>query len=188
MRVLGIDPGSETLGWGVVEGEGLKYRLVGFRHGQIFAEREFFQACFENRKRCRRSYRKISARCHLGRRSVFCNERKGRSKTRTSARRSSVSRRESRVSKSPNTVRASSNKRSSATAMPKNIRCKKWSCTPQNENRASTARRGGRTRQRHLSLSSRRSAKQNQQGDFEKIVSKNRIAYHFSSNEFADRK
>lgn len=30
MRVLGIDPGSETLGWGVVEGEGLKYTLVDF--------------------------------------------------------------------------------------------------------------------------------------------------------------
>ncbi len=30
MRVLGIDPGSETLGWGVIEGEGLKYTLVDF--------------------------------------------------------------------------------------------------------------------------------------------------------------
>ncbi|MBX3245249.1 MAG: crossover junction endodeoxyribonuclease RuvC [Acidobacteria bacterium] len=30
MRVLGIDPGSETLGWGVVEGTGSKYALVEF--------------------------------------------------------------------------------------------------------------------------------------------------------------
>ena len=30
MRVLGIDPGSETLGWGVVEGAGAKYKLVDF--------------------------------------------------------------------------------------------------------------------------------------------------------------
>lgn len=30
MRVLGIDPGSETLGWGVVEGSGSKYALVEF--------------------------------------------------------------------------------------------------------------------------------------------------------------
>lgn len=30
MKVLGIDPGSETLGWGVVEGESLKYKLVDF--------------------------------------------------------------------------------------------------------------------------------------------------------------
>ncbi|HNU08890.1 MAG TPA: crossover junction endodeoxyribonuclease RuvC [Pyrinomonadaceae bacterium] len=30
MRVLGIDPGSETLGWGIVEGEKLKYSLVDF--------------------------------------------------------------------------------------------------------------------------------------------------------------
>lgn len=30
MRVLGIDPGSETLGWGVVEGKGSKYVLVDF--------------------------------------------------------------------------------------------------------------------------------------------------------------
>ena len=30
MRVLGIDPGSETLGWGIVEGSGLKYTVVEF--------------------------------------------------------------------------------------------------------------------------------------------------------------
>ena len=30
MRVLGIDPGSETLGWGVVESIGSKYGLVDF--------------------------------------------------------------------------------------------------------------------------------------------------------------
>ena len=30
MKVLGIDPGSETLGWGVVEGTGLKYGLIDF--------------------------------------------------------------------------------------------------------------------------------------------------------------
>ena len=30
MKVLGIDPGSETLGWGVVDGSGLKYTLVDF--------------------------------------------------------------------------------------------------------------------------------------------------------------
>lgn len=30
MRVLGIDPGSETLGWGIVEGVGNKYSLVDF--------------------------------------------------------------------------------------------------------------------------------------------------------------
>ena len=28
MRVLGIDPGSQTTGWGVVEGDGRKYSLV----------------------------------------------------------------------------------------------------------------------------------------------------------------
>lgn len=30
MRVLGIDPGSETLGWGILEGSGLKYSLIDF--------------------------------------------------------------------------------------------------------------------------------------------------------------
>jgi crossover junction endodeoxyribonuclease RuvC len=30
MKVLGIDPGSETLGWGVVEGSGLKYQLIDY--------------------------------------------------------------------------------------------------------------------------------------------------------------
>jgi crossover junction endodeoxyribonuclease RuvC len=30
VRVLGIDPGSQTTGWGVVEGDGRRYRLVDF--------------------------------------------------------------------------------------------------------------------------------------------------------------
>lgn len=30
MRVLGIDPGSETTGWGVVEGEARRYRLIEY--------------------------------------------------------------------------------------------------------------------------------------------------------------
>jgi crossover junction endodeoxyribonuclease RuvC len=30
MRVLGIDPGSQTTGWGVVEGDGRKYSLVEY--------------------------------------------------------------------------------------------------------------------------------------------------------------
>jgi len=30
MRVLGIDPGSQTTGWGVVEGDSRRYRLVDF--------------------------------------------------------------------------------------------------------------------------------------------------------------
>ncbi len=30
MRVLGIDPGSETTGWGVIDGDGPRYHLVEF--------------------------------------------------------------------------------------------------------------------------------------------------------------
>lgn len=30
MRVLGIDPGSETTGWGVVEGDGRRYQLIEY--------------------------------------------------------------------------------------------------------------------------------------------------------------
>ena len=30
MRVLGIDPGSQTTGWGVVEGDGRRYKLIDF--------------------------------------------------------------------------------------------------------------------------------------------------------------
>ena len=30
MRVLGIDPGSQTMGWGVVEGDGRRYGLVAY--------------------------------------------------------------------------------------------------------------------------------------------------------------
>ena len=30
MRVLGIDPGSQTTGWGIVEGDGRKYSLIDF--------------------------------------------------------------------------------------------------------------------------------------------------------------
>lgn len=43
MRVLGIDPGSETTGWGVVEGDGRRYQLIEF--GTIKASpRERFAA------------------------------------------------------------------------------------------------------------------------------------------------
>jgi crossover junction endodeoxyribonuclease RuvC len=43
VRVLGIDPGSETTGWGVVEGEARRYRLV--EYGTIKAPaRERFSA------------------------------------------------------------------------------------------------------------------------------------------------
>jgi crossover junction endodeoxyribonuclease RuvC len=30
MRVLGVDPGSQTMGWGVVDGDSRRYALVGF--------------------------------------------------------------------------------------------------------------------------------------------------------------
>jgi crossover junction endodeoxyribonuclease RuvC len=30
MRVLGVDPGSQTMGWGVVEGDGRRYSLVAY--------------------------------------------------------------------------------------------------------------------------------------------------------------
>ncbi len=30
MRVLGIDPGSRTLGWAIIEGSGLKYRGIAY--------------------------------------------------------------------------------------------------------------------------------------------------------------
>lgn len=30
MRVLGVDPGSETTGWGVIEGDGRAYKLVEY--------------------------------------------------------------------------------------------------------------------------------------------------------------
>lgn len=44
MRILGIDPGSETTGWGVIEGDGRSYRLVecgtiGAMQGQKFPTR-----------------------------------------------------------------------------------------------------------------------------------------------------
>jgi len=43
MRVLGIDPGSETTGWGVVEGDGdgRKYRLVEFGVVKLSASATF---------------------------------------------------------------------------------------------------------------------------------------------------
>ena len=44
MRVLGIDPGSETTGWGVIEGNGRSYRVVEYGSikaaaGQSFSAR-----------------------------------------------------------------------------------------------------------------------------------------------------
>ena len=44
MRVLGIDPGSQTMGWGVVAGEGPRYKVVEYgairlASGQKFSSR-----------------------------------------------------------------------------------------------------------------------------------------------------
>jgi len=41
MRVLGIDPGSQTTGWGVVEGDGRKYSLVEFGAIRASADLKF---------------------------------------------------------------------------------------------------------------------------------------------------
>lgn len=41
MRVLGIDPGSETLGWGVVEGSVAKYAAVDFGVVKASTKQEF---------------------------------------------------------------------------------------------------------------------------------------------------
>lgn len=43
MRVLGIDPGSETLGWGVVEGSGPKYAAVDFGTVKASPKKSFSQ-------------------------------------------------------------------------------------------------------------------------------------------------
>lgn len=41
MRVLGIDPGSETTGWGVVEGDARRYSLVAFGTVKASARERF---------------------------------------------------------------------------------------------------------------------------------------------------
>lgn len=41
MRVLGIDPGSETTGWGVVEGDARRYGLVAFGTVRASARERF---------------------------------------------------------------------------------------------------------------------------------------------------
>jgi crossover junction endodeoxyribonuclease RuvC len=41
MRVLGIDPGSEITGWGVIEGDGRRYRLLEFGAIKSSSNRRF---------------------------------------------------------------------------------------------------------------------------------------------------
>ena len=41
MRILGIDPGSETTGWGVVEGDGPRCRLLEFGAIKLSSSRKF---------------------------------------------------------------------------------------------------------------------------------------------------
>jgi crossover junction endodeoxyribonuclease RuvC len=41
VRILGIDPGSETTGWGVVEGDARRYKLVGFGAVRASARERF---------------------------------------------------------------------------------------------------------------------------------------------------
>lgn len=41
MRVLGIDPGSEITGWGVIEGDGRRYRLLEYGAIRTAANKRF---------------------------------------------------------------------------------------------------------------------------------------------------
>lgn len=41
MRVLGIDPGSDTTGWGIVEGDGRRYRVVEYGAIRTSAREKF---------------------------------------------------------------------------------------------------------------------------------------------------
>jgi crossover junction endodeoxyribonuclease RuvC len=41
MRVLGIDPGSEITGWGIIEGEGPRYRVVEYGAVRLPAGQKF---------------------------------------------------------------------------------------------------------------------------------------------------
>ena len=41
MRVLGIDPGSETTGWGVIEGDGRRYQLIEYGAVRVSARERF---------------------------------------------------------------------------------------------------------------------------------------------------
>ena len=41
MRVLGIDPGSDTTGWGIVEGDGRRYRVVEYGTIKTSASEKF---------------------------------------------------------------------------------------------------------------------------------------------------
>jgi crossover junction endodeoxyribonuclease RuvC len=41
LRVLGIDPGSETTGWGVVEGDGRRYHLIEYGTIKAHARERF---------------------------------------------------------------------------------------------------------------------------------------------------
>jgi crossover junction endodeoxyribonuclease RuvC len=45
MRVLGIDPGSQTTGWGVVEGDGRRYSLVAFGSIRASSSLKFSTRC-----------------------------------------------------------------------------------------------------------------------------------------------
>ena len=41
MRVLGIDPGSETTGWGVIEGDGPRYKILEYGAIRLTAGQKF---------------------------------------------------------------------------------------------------------------------------------------------------
>ncbi|HKX83729.1 MAG TPA: crossover junction endodeoxyribonuclease RuvC [Pyrinomonadaceae bacterium] len=47
MRVLGIDPGSETLGWGIIEGTALKYSGVAYGTVKSNARQAFSKRLFK---------------------------------------------------------------------------------------------------------------------------------------------
>ena len=82
MRVLGIDPGSETLGWGVVDGSGSKYALVDFGTVKSNPKAAVFKAAAEYLQRRRRGDGRAFARRAVGRGHVLRRQCRRRVKAR----------------------------------------------------------------------------------------------------------
>ena len=158
MRVLGIDPGSETLGWGVVEGEGLKYRLVDFGTVKSSPKENFSKRVLKIGNGVGEVIEKFQPDVISVEEAFFATNVKVALETRTGARRGALSRRKSRFGScriqpaTHQTNRRRLRKRRK-TSGPGN-----GQTASQIENRAAAARCGGRARHCDLSFSSRRCA------------------------------
>ena len=126
VRVFGIDPGSERTGYGCVETDGRRHRLVACGAIAQSRARTFPDRLSRIHVELSAAPRRVPARLRRHREPVPRHQRPQRAEARTRARRRDARGRRGRAADRRNTRPPRSSAPSSATAAPRSSRCSRW--------------------------------------------------------------